>query len=42
MAKIPYASAVGSLKYAILCTKPDLSHVVGDVSKFISNPGRKH
>jgi hypothetical protein len=25
MSKIPYASAVGSLMYAMLCTRPDIS-----------------
>ncbi|KAL4317979.1 hypothetical protein GQ457_18G008540 [Hibiscus cannabinus] len=38
MAKVPYASAVGCLMYAMVCTRPDLAHVVGHVSK----PGRRH
>lgn len=29
MQKIPYASAVGSLMYAQVCTRPDLEFVVG-------------
>jgi len=28
MTRVPYASAVGSLMYAILCTGPDLSQAV--------------
>ncbi len=28
MARIPYASAIGSLMYTMLCTKPDISYTV--------------
>ena len=28
MAKVPYASAIGSLMYAMLCTRPDISYAV--------------
>ncbi|GKB69948.1 putative RNA-directed DNA polymerase [Tanacetum coccineum] len=35
MDRVPYASAVGSLM-------PDLAHAVGVVSRFLSNPGKKH
>ncbi|KAK9050872.1 hypothetical protein SSX86_030160 [Deinandra increscens subsp. villosa] len=42
MAKVPYASAVGSLMYAMVCTRPDIAHAVGVVSRFMSNPGRGH
>ncbi|GJX34125.1 putative RNA-directed DNA polymerase [Tanacetum coccineum] len=42
MDKVPYASAVGSLMYAMVCTRPDLSHAVGIVSQFLSNLGKKH
>ena len=42
MAKVPYASAVGSLMYAMVCTRPDIAHAVGVVSRFMSNPGREH
>ena len=42
MDKVPYASAVGSLMYAMVCTRPDLAHAVGVVSRFLSNPSRKH
>jgi len=40
--KVPYASAVGSLMYAMVCTRPDLAHAVGVVSRFLSNPGKEH
>ncbi|XP_075086295.1 secreted RxLR effector protein 161-like [Nicotiana tabacum] len=39
---VPYASAVGSLMYATLCTRPDICFAVGVVSRFQSNPGREH
>lgn len=42
MQKIPYSSAVGSLMYAMVCTRPDLAYAVGTVSRFLSNPGREH
>lgn len=42
MKKVPYASAVGSLMYAMVCTRPDIAHAVGVVSRFLSNPGRDH
>ena len=42
ISKVPYASAVGSLMYAMVCTRPDIAHVVGTVSRFLSNPSRKH
>jgi len=42
MAKVPYSSAVGSLMYAMICTRPDIAYAVGVVSRYMSNPGKKH
>ncbi|KAL0342688.1 UNVERIFIED_CONTAM: Retrovirus-related Pol polyprotein from transposon TNT 1-94 [Sesamum calycinum] len=42
MAKVPYASAVGYLMYAMLCTHPDLAHAVSQICKYMSKPGRHH
>ena len=28
--------------YAMVCTKPDVSHAVGIVSRFLENPGKEH
>ena len=42
MEKVPYSSAVGSLMYAMVCTRPDIAQAVGVVSRFLSNPGREH
>jgi len=35
MAKIPYAFVVGRLMYATICTRLDITHVVGVVSIFM-------
>ena len=40
--KVPYSSAVGSLVYAMICTRLDIAYVVGVVSQYMSNPGKKH
>ena len=42
MRDVPYASAVGSLMYAMVCTRPDSAYAVGMVSRFLSNPGKDH
>ncbi|PKA59207.1 Retrovirus-related Pol polyprotein from transposon TNT 1-94 [Apostasia shenzhenica] len=42
MTKVPYASAVGSLMYAMVSTIPDISFAVGVVSRFMANPGSEH
>uniref|UniRef100_A0A2N9H4X0 Integrase catalytic domain-containing protein n=1 Tax=Fagus sylvatica TaxID=28930 RepID=A0A2N9H4X0_FAGSY len=42
MSKVPYASAIGSLMYAMLCTRPDICFAVSMVSRYQSNPGPAH
>jgi ATP-binding cassette subfamily B (MDR/TAP) protein 1 len=42
MDMIPYASTIGSLMYAMVCTRPDIAHAVGVVSRYMSNPGKQH
>lgn len=37
MKSILYASVVDSLMYAMVCTRPDIAHVVEVVSQFLSN-----
>ena len=42
MSKVPYSNAVGSLMYAMVCTRPYLSHAVGTVSRYMHNHGKEH
>ena len=42
MAKVPYASAIGSLIYVMVCTRPDIAQAVGAVSRYMNNPGKLH
>ena len=42
MAGVPYASAMGSLMYAMLYTRPDICFTVGMVNRYQSNPGLEH
>ncbi|KAJ9565087.1 hypothetical protein OSB04_001053 [Centaurea solstitialis] len=42
MEKIPYASLVGSLMYAQVCTRPDISFAVGMLGRYQVNPGMDH
>ena len=42
MRRVSYASAVGSLMYAMVCTRPDIAFAVGTVSRYMGNPGREH
>ena len=39
---IPYASTVGSLIYAQVCTRPDIAYIVGVLGRYLSNPGMDH
>jgi hypothetical protein len=42
MSRVPYANVVGSMMYAMVSTRPDISHAVGVVSRYMENPGKKH
>ena len=42
MKTVPYAAAVGSLMYVMVCTRLDIAHALGVVSRFMSNPGKEH
>jgi len=37
MSEVPYASAVGSLMYAMVCTRPDIAQAMRVVSMYMSN-----
>ena len=42
MGSIPYRSAIGSLLYLAVCTRPDIAAAVSSLSRFNANPGRAH
>ncbi|GBE89190.1 hypothetical protein SCP_1502130 [Sparassis crispa] len=42
MRDIPYREAVGSLMYASLGTRPDITYAVSSLSRFSDNPGKAH
>ena len=42
MSRVPSASAVGSLMYAMVCTRLDIAHVVGFLSRYMSKPGKEN
>ena len=42
MSHVPYASEVGSLMYAMFCTRPDIAHAVEVLSRIMSKPGKEH
>jgi hypothetical protein len=42
MKAVPYASAVGSLMYAQVCTRLDLVFVTGMLGRYQKNPGKPH
>ena len=39
MSRVPYASAIGSIMYAMICMRPDVSYALNMTSRFQSNPG---
>ncbi|GKE78609.1 retrotransposon protein, putative, ty1-copia subclass [Tanacetum coccineum] len=42
MQNVPYASAVGSIMYAVRCTRPDVAFAQNITSQFQQNPGELH
>ena len=42
MSRVPYASVVGSIMYAMICTRADVVYSLGIVSRYQSNPGEAH
>ncbi|AAF19226.1 Highly similar to Ta1-3 polyprotein [Arabidopsis thaliana] len=39
---VPYSSAVGSIMYAMLGTRPDLAYAICLISRYMSKPGSMH
>jgi len=42
MSHVPYSSAIGSLVYAMICTRSDLSYAVSVIGHSVHNPGNDH
>nr|GEY91503.1 retrotransposon protein, putative, Ty1-copia subclass [Tanacetum cinerariifolium] len=42
MQNVPYASAIGSIMYAVRCTRPDVAFAQNVTSRFQQNPGDLH
>ena len=42
MKNVLYSSAVGSLMYAQVCTRPNIAFAVGVLGRFMSNHGLIH
>ena len=42
MRNVPYREAVGSLMYAAIGTRPDITYAVTALSQYLQNPGRAH
>ncbi|GJX89734.1 retrotransposon protein, putative, ty1-copia subclass [Tanacetum coccineum] len=42
MSRVPYASAIGSIIYAMTCTRPDVLFALSMVSQHQQNPGEGH
>ena len=40
--RIPYSSVVGSLMYVMVCTRLDVAHAMGVVSRYMNNLGKYH
>ena len=42
MSLIPYSTAIGSIMYSMICTRPDVSYVVSIMSNNQSDPSKGH
>ena len=42
VAQLEYASVIGSLMYAMHCTRPDIAFAVSKLSRYTSHPGTAH
>lgn len=42
MEKVPYDFTVGSLLYAMACTRLDIAHAIDSVSRLLANPDKEH
>ena len=42
MSRVPYASVVGRLMYAMVCTRPNIAHAMGVLIRYMSKPRKEH
>ncbi|CAH9067875.1 unnamed protein product [Cuscuta epithymum] len=42
MKSVPYSSAIGSVMYLMVSTRPDIAYAVSCLSRYMSNPGLPH
>ena len=42
MSRIPYASAIGSIIYAMICTRSDVSYALSMTSRYQAKPGEAY
>ncbi|PKI67805.1 hypothetical protein CRG98_011778 [Punica granatum] len=42
MSRISYASAIGSIMFSMLCTRPDVSYALSMSSRYQSDPGERY
>ena len=42
MSKVPYASAIGSIMYAMISTRPDVFYALSVTSRYQSDSGESH
>jgi hypothetical protein len=42
MSRFHYSSTIGIFMYAMVCTRPDIAHAVGVVSRYMNHPGKEH
>ncbi|GKG26679.1 hypothetical protein Tco_0402382, partial [Tanacetum coccineum] len=42
ISRVPYALAIGSIMYAMTCTRPNVSFTLSMVSRHQQNPGEGH
>ena len=42
ISRVPYASAVRSLMFAIIYTRSNITQAVGAINRYMTNSGKKH
>ena len=42
MSRVPYSSVVGSLMYAMVCSRPNLANAISVINRYMEKPGKEH